>query len=63
MSEQEEIYKLKYLKYKKKYLDLQSKVGAGGFVAASSLKRQQDDAARRRREKEEEGNEGESQDQ
>ncbi len=34
MPSQEEIYKLKYLKYKKKYLDLQSKVGAGGVGVA-----------------------------
>ncbi len=53
MSNQEEIYKLKYLKYKKKYLDLQSKIGAGGFAAASQVRRMQEDAARKRREREE----------
>lgn len=45
----EDIYKLKYLKYKKKYLDLQSKVGAGvGAIAAS--RRIQQESARRQRE-------------
>lgn len=56
MSELEDIYKLKYLKYKKKYLDLQSKVGAG-FPAAAIVKRQQDDARRQRQKKEKEDRE------
>ena len=45
----EDIYKIKYFKYKKKYLDLQSKVGAGvGAIAAS--RRIQQESARRQRE-------------
>ena len=54
MLEQEEIYKLKYLKYKKKYLDLKSSGGATGFVAVSVAKRQQDEARRRKKREEKE---------
>ena len=40
MTSQEEIYKLKYLKYKQKYLELKSKVGGvGGIGARSHIKR------------------------
>ena len=47
---QEDIYKLKYLKYKKKYLDLQSKIGGTGFAAVAAANRNQQENARRHRE-------------
>lgn len=56
MLEQED-YRLKYLKYKKKYLDLQSKIGAG-FPVGHVRKMQQDTIKRQkqRREREEQEN-------
>ncbi len=52
MSSQEEIYKLKYLKYKKKYLDLQSKIGAGGFAAVSMASRRSSSSSSSQKERE-----------
>ena len=57
MSGQEEIYKLKYLKYKKKYLDLKNKIGAGYPNGAEEARRQEElkrqEEARRQRQRRE----------
>ncbi len=60
MSGQEEIYKLKYLKYKKKYLDLKNIGGAvPNASAALAARRQQEEARKRRVRKEQERKEAE----